>query len=291
MFPTDPIHAAQHIRLMTELKTLYIKAVIQADLKEILFDRIQRYSGWSRRQSNQLEPVLASPDYFSNQRIAIYTAIFGPVDIVHEPLTIADNCDYFIFTDQTVSPDSTWKQLPLDQIPPNIRQDNVLANRYVKMFPDLFFPEYDVTIYLDGKFQIRTDLTEFIHDLPKHGLRMFSHPLRNCVYDEIKTCIQQGKGSREALQSQAKHLKTAGMPVKYGMLEGSIIIRQVGNSLCQTLMSDWWQEFLLHSRRDQVALPFILWQHQIPIESVAIPQLDIWTYPAIKKWPHVKKKK
>jgi hypothetical protein len=34
--------------------------------------------------------------------------IFGPVDIIHEPLTVADNCDYFLFTDQPVPPDSTW---------------------------------------------------------------------------------------------------------------------------------------------------------------------------------------
>jgi len=195
-----------------------------------------------------------------------------------------------IFTDQPVRPDSSWQVMPIDRIPTEIAQNPVLANRYVKMFPDRFFPEYAYTIYLDGKFQARTDLTEFIQDMPAQGLRMFHHPLRRCVYDEIETCIKLGKGSAEELRAHAKHLHSAGMPVKYGMLEGGFIVRQTGNPVCQTLMTDWWQEFLQHSKRDQVSLPSVLWRQQIAVEAVAIKNMNIWTNPAIKKWPHNKKK-
>jgi hypothetical protein len=45
MYPTDPIHTAQHIRLMTELKILYLQAEVNADLKKILLDRLQRILG------------------------------------------------------------------------------------------------------------------------------------------------------------------------------------------------------------------------------------------------------
>jgi|GEM_PF-1616896 len=291
MFPTDPIRTAQHNRLMTELKSLYLRAEINADIKKILRDRLHRYARILQGRSGTPDIQEAIPNYFSNQKIAIYTAIFGPVDDIHEPLFVPDNCDFFIFTDQTIHPDSSWKVMPLDEIPLDIALDQVLANRYVKMFPDRFFPDYTYTIYLDGKYQARTDLTEFIQDMPSQGLRMFFHPLRNCVYDEIETCIRLGKDSAETLRAHATYLQSTGMPVKYGMLEGGLIVRQTGNPLCQAIMLEWWQEFLQHSKRDQVSLPYVLWRHQISIESLAIPKLCIWTYPAIKKWPHVKNSK
>jgi len=290
MYPTDPIRTTQHIRLMTELKTLYLQAEINADLRKILLDRLQRYSRLLLGQPDHSHVQAVQPNYFSKHRIAIYTAIFGSVDEIHEPIFVPDNCDFFIFTDQPVRPDSSWQVMTTERIPAEIAQNSVLANRYVKMFPDRFFPEYAYTIYLDGKFQARTDLTEFIQDMPAQGLRMFRHPLRHCVYDEIETCIKLGKGSAEELRAHAKHLHSSGMPVKYGMLEGGFIVRQTGNPICQALMAEWWQEFLHYSKRDQVSLPFVLWNHQIATADLAIKEMGIWTNPAIKKWPHNKKK-
>lgn len=288
MYPTDPIRTAQHILLMSELKMLYLKAEINADLKKILLDRLHRYSRLMLGKPNRSHDQEIQPNYFSTHRIAVYTAIFGSVDEIHEPVFVPDNCDFFIFTDQPVRPDSSWQVMPTEQIPAEIFSNPILANRYVKMFPDRFFPEYAYSIYLDGKFQVRTDLTEFIQEMPAQGLRMFRHPLRHCVYDEIDTCIRLGKGSADELRAHAKHLHSSGMPVKYGMLEGGFIVRQTGNPLCQTLMAEWWQEFLQHSKRDQVSLPSVLWHHQIAVADLAINNMNIWTNPAIKKWPHRK---
>jgi hypothetical protein len=135
-------------------------------------------AAWQTDHSHVQE---VQPNYFSKHRIAIYTAIFGSVDEIHEPIFVPDNCDFFIFTDQPVRHDSSWQVMTTDRIPAEIAQNPVLANRYVKMFPDRFFPEYAYTIYIDGKFQARTDLTEFIQDMPAQGLRMFRHPCGMCV--------------------------------------------------------------------------------------------------------------
>lgn len=291
MFPTDPVTAASHIRLMNELKALYIQGVIHADLKKALQARYEQLLvKINLRQAPTHQPAWQTSDYFSTKRIAVYTSIFGPVDDLLEPIFVPDNCDFFIFTDQPVPADSVWVRKELSGIPAEVQGNAVLMNRYVKMFPDQFFPGYDFTIYLDGKYQVRTDLTEFIQDIGSTGLKMFAHPLRSCVYQEIKTCIELGKGNREALQAYAQRLKTAGMPENYGMLEGGMIVREVGNQTCQDLMKKWWSEFSQYAKRDQVSLPFILWQEQLKISDIAIQGRNMWSDPAIRKYPHRKHK-
>lgn len=289
MFPTDPIRTASHIRLMTELKTLYVQGVIHADLKKALRTRLEKLliqSGLHPEQDGT--PAWLASNYFSTKRIAVYTSIFGPVDALREPVFVPDNCDFYIFTDQPVPADSLWVRKELDGIPETILGNSVLMNRYVKMFPDQFFPDYNFTIYLDGKYQVRTDLTEFVQDMNQTGLKMFAHPLRTCVYQEIKTCITLGKGNQSDLKAYANRLQTAGMPENYGILEGGMIVREVGNLTCQNLMQKWWSEFNKYAKRDQISLPFVLWQEKIPIDRIAIQGRNIWADPAIRKYPHRK---
>jgi hypothetical protein len=287
MYPADPCREAQHVRLMNELKDLYVKGVIQADLKKAVRQRLTDNlsflypaSGWT-----DARPV----NYFSPQRIAVYSVIFGPVDIIHEPLTVADNCDYFLFTDQPVPPDSTWVKKDFTASEHGLPEDNALKSRYIKMFPDQFFPEYDFTLYLDGKYQIRTDPTELIGDMGPLGLKMFQHPQRTCVYQEIRACLKQHKGSPEALKEYARYLRQNGMPRHYGLLEGAILLRETGNPRCQAIMNQWWDQFYQHIRRDQLSLPFILWQNEVTIEQVGLLGNQIWSNPIFRKYPHRRK--
>ncbi|NCA98759.1 MAG: DUF616 domain-containing protein [Clostridia bacterium] len=288
MYPTDPVRSGQHIRLMDELKTLYVQGVIHADLKRALLFRFKR---WARQLLGRESCELEQPaDYFSDKRIAVYTVIYGAVDEIHEPLTTPDNCDFFIFTDQPLVPASIWQPKVFVASAHGLPDDPVLKSRYVKMFPDQFFAEYDYTLYLDGKFQLRTDPTELIHDMDPVGLKMFRHPLRDCVLQEIKACIRQQKGKPETLKAYGRYVQAMGMPRHYGLLEGAIILRQTGNQRCQHLMHQWWEQFEQKVRRDQLSLPFVLWQNNINIEQIGLLGDQIWSNPVFRKYPHRKNK-
>ncbi len=289
MYPTDPVRSAQHVRLMEELKSLYVQGVIHADLKKAIKDRLKRFT----RRLLGRKPIDHGPpaNYFSNKRIAVYTVIYGAVDGVHEPLTTPDNCDFFIFTDQPLDPASLWQPKEFSASEHGLTDDPVLNSRFVKMFPDLFFADYDYSLYLDGKFQLRTDPTEFIHNMNPVGLKMFLHPLRDCVYQEIKACIRQHKEDPDRLKRYANKLKQAGLPAHYGLLEGAVILRETGNQKLQSLMAAWWQEFSQVIRRDQLSLPFILWQNGIDPGQIATLGRSIWSDPVFRKYPHRKKRK
>lgn len=289
MYPGDPIRQAQHIRLMNELKDLYVQGVIQADLKKAILARFTRIMNALLPATRK--PAAAPANYFANKRIAVYTAIFGPVDEIHEPLTLADNCDYFIFTDQALPADSSWQSIYFRAGDYDLAEDPVLKSRFVKMFPDKFFPGYDFTLYLDGKFQLRTDPTELIQTMDPLGLKMFHHPLRACVYDEIQACLRQHKGNPAELMAYRQFLQQQGMPHQYGLLEGAVILRETGNSRCQAIMNQWWEHFRQKVRRDQLSLPFILWQNGITIEQVGQLGNQIWSNPIFRKYPHRKNKR
>ncbi len=290
MYPTDPTNEARHIRLMTELKELFVQGFINADLKVAIQNRLAIL--YHRLINQPMRSQLTrNPDYFSTKRIVVYTSIYGSFDEVHEPLTTPDNCDFFILTDQPIRESSIWVRKDFDFSAHQIPDDSTMKNRFVKMFPELIFPDYDFSVYIDGSVEVRTDMTEFVQDTNQYGLKMFLHPVRDCIYQEIKECIRLKKGKKSDLLAHAAYLKAQHMPRHYGMLEGGMIIRPVHHEVCQKLMRDWWAEFNKYSRRDQISLPFILWKNGVSIEEIGQLGYNMRAHPAIRQYPHIKRQK
>jgi len=286
MYPTDQIRTAQHNRLMAELKSLFVIGEVNSNLKKLLLDRLHLLGRRLLRHAIVNEIPESTANYFSTAKIVIYTCIFGTVDEIHEPIFVPDNCDFYIVTDQDLPTASSWikKKVDFSVFPGAV--DPVTKNRFVKMHPHLIFPEYDYSIYLDGTIQARTDLTEWIQEMPVVGLKMFNHPVRHCTYTEIEACIKAGKGSKSDLLRYAAFLRSQGMPENYGLVEGGVIVRQSHNPVCVSLMTQWWQEFLQQSRRDQISLPYILWKNQIQVEQIAKLGHNLRLHPAIRKYSH-----
>lgn len=285
MYPTDPVRTAQHIRLMNELKALFVETYINSDLKRAIAYRLRK---WLRMKLDISLDQFSNCNYFSRSRIAVYTSIYGEIDKIHEPLVTPDNCDFYILTDQELAPNSVWEKVTFDFSQYPGTETNSAKNRFVKMHSDLLFPNHDYTIYLDGTIQPRTDLTEWIQDMPEIGIKMFAHPKRNCVYKEIHACLYAGKGNRTDLKQYDQRLKNEGFPANYGMVEGGVIVRKVGNPLCQEIMDQWWQEYSRYAKRDQLSLPYILWKTGHQMSQIAIMGQDLRVHPAIRKYPHLK---
>ena len=104
----------------------------------------------------EIEKSCVKENYFSSERIAIYTCITGGYDSVIEPLFIPDNCDYYLVTDREkkLPANSAWKQIVIDRSLPQLQNlDNAGLNRYYKMHPDVLFEDYNYSIYIS--FQCR----------------------------------------------------------------------------------------------------------------------------------------
>ena len=208
--------------------------------------------------------------YFSRERIAVYSALFGSYDWIEEPRFQPDNVDYYLITDQEIAPDSKWLWIdPKSVVPAEYAKDPVKSNRWCKMHPNLLFPDYTASVYVDSNVQIMSDLTPLTAALEQYPVAMFLHKGRNCVYQEIEACRIQNKASEEAMKKQVERTRSLGLPEGWGLLEAPVIARRHMDPECVGIMEAWWEEFLSSpSRRDQIALMGCLWKLQIPVARI-----------------------
>lgn len=209
-------------------------------------------------------------DYFSDERIAVYTSVFGKYDRIQEPLFKADNIDYFIVTDQEVPENSMWKKIPHKTAAFDERLSNAEKSRYFKMKPEVLFENYKYSIYVDGNIKIISDLTPYTKLLGDTGIGFHAHSQRNCSYKELEAIKMAYKAKKEDADSYAAFLKEHRFPKDYGLLECGVIVREHNNPICKKVMDEWWLQFMNKIKRDQVSLPFILFNNHISVEQVAV---------------------
>ena len=208
-------------------------------------------------------------NYFFDKRIAVYTCIIGPYDKPIEPHVKPDNIDYYIVTDQEVSVDSAWQKIDINTFDEVKNVSNVLKARFFKINAHKLFKNYDYSIYVDGNFEINTDLTEHVNRISDIGFSLFRHCQRICVYDEIDACKLLNKAKIEELQEYEEKLLSVNMPKNYGLVETGMLVRKHNEPKCINLMEDWWKEIKTNIHRDQITLPYVLYKNSIKIDEVA----------------------
>ena len=199
--------------------------------------------------------------YIREEKIVVYTALFGNYDSVREPQMKPENIDYVLLTDQSFPENTLWQRCRQESLlPEELRSDPVLCNRWCKMHPHLLFPEYTYSIYIDSNIWVFSDLTPVAAGLDRYPVAMFRHKKRDCVYEEVQACIDQKKADPASLRRHEKTIREHGIPPKWGLLEASIIARKHMDPACISLMDAWWEAFRTNSRRDQISLIDVLWQ-------------------------------
>ena len=204
-------------------------------------------------------------EFFCDEKIAVYTSIFGNYETIHEPDIIPDNIDYYIITDNEIKPNSRWRIRKVD-LPPGLNAAQ--KNRYVKMHPHLLFPEYKYSIYIDGSVHILSDLTPLIHRISGSGFAMHKHSARDDVYDELIAAYYTKRITKERYRKYIDFLQQNNMPKNYGLVECGVIARNHENLLCNKIMEQWWEEYLHGINRDQICLAYVLFSNKIRISEI-----------------------
>ncbi len=258
----------------------------------IAADRVKRFIRQKISKGNRLKKIdkgcpdrVVPADYFSSERIAIYTVIIGDYDDVLEPYCKPDNCDYFLFTDKDFDDaGSTWEKRDLPECLDGLT--SIERNRWLKMHPHKVFGEYKYSVYVDGNIQIFTDLTEYINKLGPTGIGIHLHPDRHCAYEELKAVVERGKETKENTQRHARYMEEMGMPHDYGLLECNVIAREHNNDICVQVMEQWWQEFMEYSKRDQISLPHVLYRNHISVAEVGVLGDNVRINPSFRIFRH-----
>lgn len=188
--------------------------------------------------------------------VCVYTAIVGGYDELLPPQVVNDRCSYVCYTDSSERIPHPWqarKAIPVRNPALTVRLQKITCPTNI---------ESNYTLWMDGNFELAADPEELCERYLKGSdIALFVHPLRFSVYGEAELLLQDFE--REAIhydvRRQMSRYRRQGMPESAGLFCGGIILRRTSNDMSR-FNALWWEEVLVGSERDQLSLPYALWQ-------------------------------
>lgn len=203
----------------------------------------------------------------TRKNIVVYTCIVNGYDDLLDPLCSSSDIEFYCISDRPVCSGSRWNYMPV-----SVRfRDPALTNRYAKMHPETYFPDFDISIYVDGNIRIVSSPVPLAQEAMKHAsIALYQHFSRNCIYDEATECAAVGHGWFWNINAQMNRYRQSGYLADNGLFEGNVIIRRHNQHEVVSLMDLWWLEYLHGVRRDQLSLPYLIWKTSTEIYNLGM---------------------
>ncbi len=199
-------------------------------------------------------------------RIAVYTAIFGNYDDPKPPPT-DPLCDFFLYTDDQslYAPGYTIIHAKAEY------SDPTRCARYFKVNPHLLteLSNYEISVWADASVVWTSpNLSETITTmLGDSTIALSEHYSNDDVYCELERCIKYKKDDPQLMKTQVERYRSEGFPSNSGMAATMAIIRRHQDPLIQKLGSLWWHEISYGSRRDQLSFNYSCWKLNLPYHT------------------------
>lgn len=247
------------------------------------------------RVSKHAEPATLDPDpkapdrakqHSREKKWVIYTAVFGGYDLLKKPEVVPEGFDFVAFVDQPQSVPVEWQLRTFDYFD----VDATRMARFVKTHPHLYFPEHEISIWLDANLLITGDLTGFVELMTgEHGVASFLHPHRNCLYEEAKEINRRGGLDDPGLVVEhVKRYEEMGYPAGAGLIETNVLVRRHMDPKVSRMNQDWWREIENGSKRDQLSFPFVLNANKIDVVPLAAKGTSVRNHPCLRRYLHGK---
>lgn len=237
---------------------------------------IQPYFGngvefWFEEFHSPIKPYQLPEVEKPQGRLAVYTALTGDYDEVHEILYKENDIDYILFTNNPSVKSKTWQVVLLES-----DLDDVLLSREIKMFPDKYLgSSYDTSIYVDANMVIYGELSELTKYLSEEKTFAVSrHAERNNVKEEIEACVNLIGVDKDMADKQYERYLREGFRDDQPLLECGCLVRRHDNQALRQLMQAWFEEFRGGIRRDQLSLmPCV---SRLRFEGLSVMDGNVW---------------
>jgi hypothetical protein len=195
------------------------------------------------------------------QKNVVYTAIYGNYDNLIEVEDLTTNCDFVCFTDNPNLESKTYKIIYL----PVPIEDKWRAAKLLKLFPHLFLPDYEYSLWIDASVSIKKiDFSELINKyLQQVNLAVYRHPDRKSVVDELEACTRYNKDSHQLMRNQVESYISKGFKDDQGLVAATVILRKHHETDVRRFSKKWWNEILTYSKRDQLSFNYVAWKTKL----------------------------
>jgi hypothetical protein len=198
-------------------------------------------------------------------RIVIYTAIAGGGrDNLVDP-TPFPYADYVCFTDQAFT-SKIWDIRPFTWT----HKEAVRTAKHPKVLPHEYFPEHDISIWVDGNITPWGDLGRAIVDYlgRQEVCAVHKHPFRTCLYREAEVVIQFEKDHPELVEHNILKYLMEKTPHNGGLYECGILFRRHNHQRVIDAMNLWWQEIEAGTQSDQINFAYVVWKTGLPLNVI-----------------------
>jgi hypothetical protein len=161
-------------------------------------------------------------------------------------------------------------------------------SRRAKIMPQLFFPEYTWSIYVDNRASIVTPPAQIIERItrqlgatPPSGRYLFRHPNRKFVHEELDTCYSLGLFDEAAWRLLHKTYRSVGLLRTPDLTQNTIMLQKAGDPETEAMNRLWFEMFLRYCRRDQLTLNLVEHVRGHKWTRLDFPLTDIAQWPVI----------
>ncbi len=190
-----------------------------------------------------------------------YTCITGGYDNVPVHNFVKPDWDYVLFTDNVelinAGTFGHWNVRPLRFN----KSTNVKNARWHKINAHILFPEYDVSLWLDGNISVKNqNIFDKVEKLIKDNVLISIplHPQRNCIYDEAQEVVRTHIDLLSVVNPQMRILRKDNYPNNNGLSETNVMFRQ--HNKIKPLLDLWWSFIRDYSKRDQLSYNYCAWK-------------------------------
>ena len=229
--------------------------------------RWPNYSNTSHLKFDQVS-IPKNEDEFTiptkNNKV-VYTCIVGKYDTLRDPIVVNPNWDYVCFTDQNLS-SKVWDVRPIPR--DCLSEDTKKIQRKIKILPFRYLKNYDLSIWIDGNLQMRTDVQDLLNTYSNKAFNIAAHPERTCLYDELDACERLNKDKSDSLSRIRKKLIEEKYPKNNGLVQTGIMIRDHSDDSVVGFCEAWWSLVKEYSHRDQTVFNYVVWKYPNIIKKI-----------------------
>ncbi|MCP4903174.1 MAG: glycosyltransferase, partial [bacterium] len=254
---------------------------LQYQLYSTRLDQLKLRS--DRAGTNRSQSTAPRVGSHTRRRYVVYTAIAGGYDQVKLPLQISDEFDYVCFTDREIDDHNVWQVRRFEYL----NRDPTRMARFVKMRPHVYFPEYEVSIWIDANLHLKGNPESFLINLLEKPFAAFVHPHRDCVYEEALEIISRGGlDDPTVVRDHMNRYRSQHFPDDSGLIETNVLVRRHNDPAVKRLMNLWWHQLVNGSKRDQLSLPYVLWRAGFEIEPLGKKGVSVRNDPRFERYLH-----
>jgi len=196
-------------------------------------------------------------------KIAIVTALCGNREQLCNPTVVHKDVDYFAFVDSDFPQATVWNKKKIIDFSNDSRFSNRRNAKIYKVLPNLFLPGYDFYFWADVSHDVVANPFETCETyLKDNDIALFKHNQRSCIYEEAKLLKKLNYDHISNIDNQINFYKEKGYPENNGLYELPVSIRKNTDRI-NALNLKWWDNICRFSSRDQLSMPYCLWESGI----------------------------